>query len=186
MELWKKCEINQSYEVSSLGNVRSVDRIITRIDGQTRRYKGKVMSQNTDRYGYSNVYLSLNNKNTRMRVHRLVAIAFLLNPECKEQVNHKDGNKSNNVVDNLEWSTNSENQKHAIDSGLKIAKTGSGATNFTGAVQAFDKLGNLVATMSGNKEMKENGFDYRLVSAVLLGKRKSHKDCTFVKLDKVI
>ena len=184
MELWKSCEVNNSYEVSTFGNVRSIDRVILRNDGQTRRYKSKLMSQNTDRYGYSNVYLSKDGNDLRVRVHRLVAIAFIPNPDNKEQVNHKDGNKSNNIVDNLEWATNSENQIHAVSTELSVCKAGIEAKRFTGSVQAFNKAGELVATMSGNKEMKEYGFDFRLVSAVLLGKRKSHKDCTFIKLNK--
>lgn len=170
MELWKSCEVNTSYEVSTLGNVRSIDRVILRKDGQTRRYKGKAMSQNADKYGYSNVYLSQGGKDTRVRVHRLVAIAFIPNPDNKPEVNHKDGVKSNN--------------KHAVAMGLSIHKAGTEARRFTGSVQAFNEDGELVATMSGNKEMKEHGFDFRLVSAVLMGKRKSHKDCTFVKLER--
>jgi hypothetical protein len=66
------------------------------------------------RNGYQSVLLN----DARLHVHQLVAIQFLLNPDNKPQVNHKDGNKLNNHVDNLEWATGSENQTHAFKTGL--------------------------------------------------------------------
>lgn len=78
--------------------------------------------------GYKNTkgYLLVDlNKNKRaVKIHRLVALAFINNEHNKPQVNHKDGNKLNNHIDNLEWVTNSENQKHAIKNGLKKIKKG--------------------------------------------------------------
>lgn len=68
--------------------------------------------------GYMCVDLRIGGKKTRVFVHRLVAQAFLDNPENKHCVNHKDGDKSNNSVENLEWCTHSENMKHAISLGL--------------------------------------------------------------------
>lgn len=67
---------------------------------------------------YQSVGLFVDNKLKRRRVHRLVAQTFLPNPENKPQVNHIDGNKLNNHVDNLEWATPGENIRHAIDMGL--------------------------------------------------------------------
>ena len=67
-------------------------------------------------------YLSVEIKGKMYSVHRIVALAFLPNPMAKEQVNHKDGNKQNNHLSNLEWSTNSENQRHARENGLIKAK----------------------------------------------------------------
>ena len=70
--------------------------------------------------GYAYVYLCKNSKHTTLKVHRIVAQAFIANPENKPEVNHKDGNKLNNHVDNLEWCTRSENNKHAWTTGLKV------------------------------------------------------------------
>lgn len=74
---------------------------------------------NTSYKGYVSVTLNNNGLKKYFKVHRLVAMTFIPNPENKPQVNHIDGNKSNNSVYNLEWVTNSENVKHAVKTGLR-------------------------------------------------------------------
>ena len=101
------------YEVSSLGNVRSIDRIVdgNQIQKQlTKKGKDKVFSE--DLRGYYQTFLWKNNKRCKCKIHRLVAYAFPnICGEWKEglEVNHKDFNKHNNCVDNLEWCTRSYN-----------------------------------------------------------------------------
>lgn len=114
------------YEVSSLGNVKSLGRVVEYSDGRIRHCQGKIMSQcisakkNTKNMGYKQVRLTdYNKKSTAHFVHRLVAEAFISNPENKYTVNHIDGNKHNNNVDNLEWASYSENNQHAYDNNLK-------------------------------------------------------------------
>ena len=80
----------------------------------------KILKQTIDYYGYCKVALCNNGINRTVRVHRILAIAYLPNPENKCDVNHIDGNKSNNDLLNLEWATRSENVKHAFRNGLKI------------------------------------------------------------------
>lgn len=185
MESWRPCENYEgSYEVSNYGNVRSLNRNVEYLDGRIRAYIGQELKQSMDKYGYMNVYLSKNGSDKRTRVHRLVAYAFIFNEHELPEVNHKDGDKSNNYWENLEWVSSSGNISHAIEMGLSIKPSGTKAYRFTGAVHAFDKDGKLIAIMHGNREMAEYGFDYRLVSAVLKGKRKTHKGCTFIKMDK--
>ena len=80
----------------------------------------KEKKQYTDKYGYKCTMLYMNGKRKHMTVHRLVAMAFLENENCLPQINHIDGNKSNNNVNNLEWCTASQNVQHSYDTGLNI------------------------------------------------------------------
>jgi hypothetical protein len=184
-ESWKSCNgFEGFYEVSNHGKVRSVVRLLTFSDNKPSRViGGVVLAPHPDKRGYSRVRLSVGGSKFTRKVHRLVAEAFVPNPDDKPQVNHKDGDKTNNIISNLEWATNEENKDHAIDSGLFVDHPfAAKAFAFTGAVEVYDKAGKLVTTMYGNEDMKRKGFDFRLISAVLLGKRKSHRGCTFVKL----
>jgi hypothetical protein len=83
------------------------------------RHKGKFLIPYLRKDGYLSVGLFKDKKPKRMSVHRLVALAYIENHENKPEINHLDGNKSNNKVDNLEWVTSSENQIHAIKNGLQ-------------------------------------------------------------------
>lgn len=114
IEVWKAVEGYENlYQVSNLGNVKSLDREVTYSSGVVTLHKGKTLKQDTAR-GYKRVTLSENGKTKRFQVHRLVAMHFVENPEDKPHVNHLDGNKANNVVDNLEWCTASENEQHSF------------------------------------------------------------------------
>lgn len=172
------------YMVDWSGKVWSVDRTIFRSDTGTPVFqKGRILETSVDRLGYLNVYLSLNGKDKRKRVHRLVAENLIPNPKGLPQVNHKDGDKLNPHGDNLEWTDNSGNIQHAVDTGLNIHESGVKARRFEATTFAISVDTNeIVSIMRGNEEMKESGFDYRLVSAVFHGKRRSHKGCVFFKI----
>jgi hypothetical protein len=106
MEIWKNVTVEnyEQYEVSNLGNVRNA--------------KGKILSHEKDRKGYHRVDLFFKNKRKHLKVHRLVALAFMPNPNNYDQVNHLDGIKSNNALYNLEWTNNKNNMIHAYNNGL--------------------------------------------------------------------
>lgn len=116
-EIWKDIEgFDGWYQVSNKGNVRSWK---CRGHRGVRAKEPKLLNPSTSRCGYYTV--GLHDQNEKMygrRVSRLVAIEFIYNPENKPEVNHIDGNKKNNNVENLEWATSKENVRHANRNGL--------------------------------------------------------------------
>ena len=129
-EIWKDVVGWEGlYEVSDLGRVRSVDRYLGHPSSPNGAFrKGKILTPKSKRY--ADIHLWRNRKYVSTHVHRLVAIAFIPNPENKAEVNHKDGNKLNNHVNNLEWVTRSENQKHACETGLFPSQVGENNYNY--------------------------------------------------------
>lgn len=120
IEIWRDVVGYEGYyQVSNLGEVRSLPRY--RIENGKRKYlmKGVILNQSTTTTGYKKVELMINGIRKSYKVHRLVAEAFIVNTYDKPFVNHKDGNPLNNIVDNLEWCTHLENIKHARETGLK-------------------------------------------------------------------
>lgn len=118
-EYW--CDVNGYegiYQVSNLGNVRSLDRVITRKNGKKLAIKGQLMKLHLDHRGYLRLNLRHLGKDKNSKIHRLVAQAFLPNPHNKPQVNHLNGDKLDNNVCNLEWCTQNENIEHAFANGL--------------------------------------------------------------------
>jgi hypothetical protein len=113
-EVWKIVGECPAYEISNLGRVRRIGRAKAARVGRilSQRMSGPKGRQ------YFHVYLWQNNKRTTRPVHRLVALAFVPNPNSLPQVNHEDGNKQNCRINNLAWITNAGNQIHAIKTGL--------------------------------------------------------------------
>ena len=113
MEIWKPVNNFEGfYEVSNYGRVRSIERVV-----EHRRYgkmlvNAKLLKPWDNMHGYCNVNLIKDGERKVCKVHRLVAEAFIPNPENKYAINHKDGDKKNNHYLNLEWCTKSENELH--------------------------------------------------------------------------
>ena len=176
-EVWKWIDgYTNMYQVSNLGRVRSVDRdVYCEVSpNKLQHIFGKVLKQGTNHKGYPIVYLSKDGKQKIITVHRLVAKAFIENPLSLPQVNHKDGCKTNNYVDNLEWCDNSYNQKHAHDTGLfPVYEETRGWGRPAKAVAMIDlQTGQILKTFktlsSAGRETKINQFNIR---SVCLGDR---------------
>ena len=104
-EKWKSVDNFDRYEVSNLGKIRLLR-------------SSRLLRIQFNRCGYRNIALCNDVERKTLSIHRLVAIAFMHNPDKKKTINHIDGDKTNNKVDNLEWSTYQENMNHAMETGL--------------------------------------------------------------------
>lgn len=117
-EIWEDIEtFSGSYQISNFFRVRSLDRIVKtgRYDSAYRTIKGKILKEHLFPNGYSYVKLYKNQKQKNEMMHVLIAKHFIENPHNKLCVNHKNGIKNDNRIENLEWVTHSENNRHAID-----------------------------------------------------------------------
>ena len=121
-EIWKDIEGYEGlYQVSNMGRVKSLARTrnMNLHDHRSVAPVPERILKFGQSLGYQAVTLAKDGVNRTFRVHKLVALAFIQNPDRKPEINHKDGNKHNNKAENLEWVTAKENQRHAISTGLR-------------------------------------------------------------------
>ncbi len=185
-EIWKDIpDYEGIYQVSNLGNVKSLDRKTLVLRGTNKSfyctYKGKEIKPKISTDGYYFVNACKNGKQKPLYYHRLVALLFIPNPENKLEVNHIDGNKGNNCITNLEWCTNKENVRHAHDIGLIKPKYGKEHPRVTYKILIY-KDGVLIGECCGHKELKDKGFTPQGVNDVFSGRQKYHRGCTFEKV----
>lgn len=176
-EIWKDIEGFEGYfQISNLGRVKSVKRILINSSNIKRTIKEKILSPHMSSNGYWMISLNKNRVVVKTSIHRLIAMAFINNPESKPCVNHINGIKTDNRIDNLEFVTASENIQHAYDTGLikasakaKFGKENPGSKK----VYQFDKSGNLINTHFGVSEAGRNtNINFGHISQCALGKRK--------------
>lgn len=155
-EIWKDIPGYEGfYQVSNMGNIKSLDRYIKHQKGGNRLIRGRFMKQQAQKNGYLSVMLQRDSKEKRISVHRLVALAFIKNQSGKPEVNHIDGNKLNNFANNLEWCTRVENYKHGRS--LNLIKSIKGENNPAAKLnksQVFDIV-NLSKSGYSRKDMAE-------------------------------
>lgn len=173
MENWKPViGYEDLYMVSDNGNVMSLNYNHTK--------KPKLLTIKNHHTGYKFVMLCRNGKNANKTIHRLVAEAFIQNPQKLPIVNHKDGDKSNNSVKNLEWVTASENKRHSIDVlGEKFLKNrflSGGEKECSKAVLQFSKDGTFINRFGSITEASNRtGVCYATISNSAHGKVKTRK-----------
>ena len=170
-ELWKDVKSFEGlYQVSTLGRVRSLDKYIDvkirNVDKVLKR--GNILKLTYNKNGYLKVFLCKNGKRTNFFVHRLVAEAFISNPNNLPCVNHKDEDKTNNYPYNLEWCT----VKYNINYGTHTKRS---AEKHSKTVYQYDLEGNLIKEWDSTREAGRNGYEAKNISACCLGRRKTHK-----------
>lgn len=165
METWKKIpKLNNEYEVSNTGKIRSVDGFVVRSNGKPYFRKSKQLKTYIPTNGYEQGAASVNKKLQNYKIHRLVAEAFIPNPLNKEEVNHIDGNKLNNNVSNLEWCTRQENIAHSIENKLQ--------TPFKG-----EEVGNSILKEADVLYIRQN-YKPRILTRKSLAEMFGVKECT--------
>lgn len=169
MEKWKVVAgTDGAIEVSTLGRVKSNLR------------DGRILKQQKDKKGYCRLRVTINQQKHSYKVHRLVATAFIPNPNGLSQVNHIDGDKENNAVSNLEWVSNEENAHHAVSHGLW-------ANVFAASRNANESRKTAVISINSSGERKrfesisdaERYYNSRHISDVINGKRSHAAGCRF-------
>ena len=174
-EYWKPVVGYENlYEVSNLGRIRSFDRWVKSKNGSIRICRGRILKPYTNKDGYLCVVLSKNNKQKTFRVNRLVAQAFLDNPNNLPQVNHKDENKQNNNVENLEFC----DCKYNINFGTAIARR---SKTVSKPVLQYTLDGQFVREWESAKQAeREGGFRSECICMCCKGKIKTHKGFIFL------
>lgn len=168
MEIWKTIEGYEGfYEISNLGRVKSLRRIETRKNGTTYPVKESIIAQHADKKGYCRARLRKPGSTKTLLVHRLVAAAFIPNPNGYKEINHKDECKGNNRADNLEWC----DRKYNIHYGTGRKRQ---AELQSKKVYQYTMDGDLVKVWNSTKECGRNGYAQSSVQRCCKGKAKSH------------
>ena len=163
MEIWKTIE---DFEVSNLGNFRR---------------NGVILKQYKMRYLFV-----MNSHNKIKSAHKLVALAFIHNPENKPQINHKDGNRFNNNVDNLEWCTAKENTQHALINELQIRHKGKKCFHYGKRGGETNRAKKVLDTSNGKiydslkDVVLDSIYSYKNLSRQLTGERKNKTTFVYV------
>lgn len=129
-EIWKDIpNFEGYYQASTKGRIRSVKRTVKHKDGKVTVFKGRVLKSSLNKKGYPMVYLSKDCKKFTRAVHRFIALTFIQNPYKYDQVNHINGIKEDNRIENLEWCNNQQNCAHAHKNGLVNSARGENSGN---------------------------------------------------------
>jgi hypothetical protein len=172
MEIWKNIEGYEGfYQISNLGNVKSLCRLVGNHSGFKKLLKEKILKTHISKTGYFVINLKINSKRKTFKLHRLIAYSFIEKIKGKEYINHINGIKTDNRVENLEWVTIKENNYHAIKTGLK---KDSGINNSRSKLNESD----IVYIRNSNLKLKELSNIYKIDASTIskIKLRKTYKD----------
>lgn len=180
-EIWKDIKGYEGwYQVSNLGRIKSLERTFVRKNGTPFKVRERILKYSFDHGGYPCVMLIKLKTKHNKTVHRLVAQAFIPNPENKRCVDHIDGNRKNPIATNLRWSTVSENSLNPIT----VQRRMSGNSPIGKGLNAKSVIGKSIVgddilSFDRIKDVAAKGFDPSSVSKGALGKQISHKGYTW-------
>jgi hypothetical protein len=178
-EFWKDIpDFEGKYQVSNKGRIKSLKRIINCRWGENHNCKERILKLETDKDGYKIANLKGIDKINKKKVHRLVAFAFIPNPDNLPEVNHKKGDKWDNRDSQLEWSTTKDNMKHSFRVLLRkptkywVDKKGKDNPK-SKKIEQINMNGQVIKMFYGaNEAQRMTGIDHRAIALVAKGKRK--------------
>lgn len=174
-EVWKDIRGYEGYyQVSNLGNVRSLDRVCDCSNGVKIRHSGRILANAKNRNGYLSVTLYVDKKHKTMRVHRLVAEAFVPNPNNYDEVNHIDENKENNRSSNLEWCTRSYNCSYGSGLSKRVKKCSKPCIQYKDGVE-------IARYPSISEASRKTGITFQSIQACVSGNGKTTHGFTWSK-----
>lgn len=199
MIIWKSIDYKGvELLVSNTGVIKIPTRYVTYSDGRQYVYKEHIVKTYIDKGGYEIGTIKIKQKTINLKVHRLVAKAFIPNPDNLPQVNHKDENKTNNTVwinddgsinydkTNLEWCTNDYNHKYGTIRS-RISKSNTGNPKICKPVLQFDLDGSFIKEWSSLSEInRELGYDHSCISSCCSGYRNRKKAYGYVWKYKIV
>ena len=158
-EIWKDIQGYEGfYQISNLGNVKSLERVIDKGNGILQHRKERIMNKRESVDGYYVAKLNVNKKSTSIAIHILVARHFIDNPNNYPEVNHKDCNRKNNQVDNLEWCTHQQNVEHSKQLGHYKTKSGCDNPNYKNDTLKIKYKNNpTLAKINNSRPREQNG-----------------------------
>ena len=158
-EIWKDIQGYEGfYQISNLGNVKSLERVIDKGNGILQHRKERIMNKRESVDGYYIAKLNVNKESTSIAIHILVARHFIDNPNNYPEVNHKDCNRKNNQVDNLEWCTHQQNVEHSKQLGHYKTKSGCDNPNYKNDTLKIKYKNNpTLAKINNSRPREQNG-----------------------------
>lgn len=178
-EIWKTYPDFDFIQGSNLGRVRTLDRYVPDRKNGKRFVRGHVLKQFRESSGYMRVHVGVNNEGVKLSVHRVIASCFLPNPSNLGQINHKDCNRANNAVSNLEWCTNKQNIAYRDKLGHTARNNAPKSPLFAVNLDTLEPLWFESQSEAG----RQLNADVGSINKVLKGRQKKTHDCWFTYAD---